>query len=517
MKKSELVITGLAICLAALVSPTTADTHYVDINSATPTGPYTNWATAANSIQAAVNAASVADTVLVADGTYITTSQIKVWKGLTVRSVNGPEAVTVDGGGICRVFNLKPETGPVTLEGFTISGGYSDHAWQLGGGILAGNGNWPVLIDSCVVVSNAAPGPSGGISVISSENLSVEATLRNCIVRNNNTPKNAGGIGIRLVGSGSVVVEDCIIGENSSGNDGGGIWCSAPNGSIIISRCLVWGNDASRDGGGVRLMYNAMLTDSLIADNVAGRKGGGEHGGLVGNSYIVNCTITENDAPVGGGVSKSTVFNSIVHGNRANTHPDITTNSTVAFSCSPNLPAGLNGNINDNPQLADPVGSDYRLLATSPCIDAGTNAFVLSTTDLDRNPRVVDGDLDGNAVVDMGTYEFQIIGIEIDIKPGSNTNPINLKSKGRCPVAVLTTDEFDASEIDPATVRFAGAAPVHHVLEDVDADGDIDLILHFKTQELNLTNNSSEAELIAQSYDGQLIIGADTIQIVPRK
>ena len=45
---------------------------------------------------------------------------------------------------------------------------------------------------------------------------------------------------------------------------------------------------------------------------------------------------------------------------------------------------------------------------------------------------------------------------------------------------------FDASTVDPATVSFGAtggeAAPVHWALEDVDADGNTDLILHFRTQ-----------------------------------
>ncbi|MCK4564225.1 MAG: hypothetical protein KAU94_06105, partial [Verrucomicrobia bacterium] len=130
---------------------------------------------------------------------------------------------------------------------------------------------------------------------------------------------------------------------------------------------------------------------------------------------------------------------------------------------------------------------------------------------------IMDGDFDGDPVVDMGAYEFPVLDVEIDIKPGSDTNPINLKSKGRCPVAVLTTEEFDAAEVDPATVRFAGASPAHYALEDADADSDLDLILHFKTQELDLADDSTEVFLIGQTYDEQFLVGADTVSIVPQK
>jgi len=105
--------------------------------------------------------------------------------------------------------------------------------------------------------------------------------------------------------------------------------------------------------------------------------------------------------------------------------------------------------------------------------------------------------------------------IEIDIKPGSDPNSINLKSKGKTPVAVLTTDDFDASEVDPATVEFAGASPLKWAYEDVDDDGDLDLIMHFSTQELDLTKDSTEATLTGETWDFQQIQGTDSVRIVP--
>ena len=79
-----------------------------------------------------------------------------------------------------------------------------------------------------------------------------------------------------------------------------------------------------------------------------------------------------------------------------------------------------------------------------------------------------------------------ICGICIDIKPGSCPNSININSNGVIPVAILTTPCFDAAGVDPETVVFSGASPVHYALEDVDGDGDTDLILHFRTQDTKL-------------------------------
>jgi hypothetical protein len=105
----------------------------------------------------------------------------------------------------------------------------------------------------------------------------------------------------------------------------------------------------------------------------------------------------------------------------------------------------------------------------------------------------------------------------IDIKPGSDPNSINLKSKGAVPVAVLSTDGFDATIVDPATVTFAGADPLRWTVEDVRPfDGKDDLLFHFKTQELDLDETSTEASLTGHTFDGEFIWGTDAVNIVPK-
>jgi len=155
--------------------------------------------------------------------------------------------------------------------------------------------------------------------------------------------------------------------------------------------------------------------------------------------------------------------------------------------------------VGPNNTSVDPLYSpDYALQAGSPCIGAAG-----------------DGQDMGRLFDECGCAP-PVIQVAIDIKPGSYPNSINLKSKGVVPVAVLTTEEFDASSVDPATVTFAGAAPLRSALEDVDGDGDGDLVLHFKTQELTALNKSStEATLTGNTRDGQDIQGTDTVRIVP--
>jgi hypothetical protein len=109
------------------------------------------------------------------------------------------------------------------------------------------------------------------------------------------------------------------------------------------------------------------------------------------------------------------------------------------------------------------------------------------------------------------------IQVPIDIKPGIDPNSINLKSNGVVPVAILSTIAFEATAVDPDTVLFADAFPVKWTMEDVNQDGEMDLLLHFRTQDLNLTQDSTEATLTGETLDGTPIEGTDSVNIVPKK
>lgn len=112
-----------------------------------------------------------------------------------------------------------------------------------------------------------------------------------------------------------------------------------------------------------------------------------------------------------------------------------------------------------------------------------------------------------------------VIDVKIDIKPGERPNSINPRSLGRIAVALLTTESFDAAtDADANTVRFGivgtEAAPVHVALDDADMDGDIDLMLHFSTQETGIKCGNTAATLTGETFAGRKIRGTDAINTV---
>jgi len=124
---------------------------------------------------------------------------------------------------------------------------------------------------------------------------------------------------------------------------------------------------------------------------------------------------------------------------------------------------------------------------------------------------------------ELWAYDY-ILQVKIDIKPGSDPNSINCRNeKGVIPVAILTTNDFDATTVDHSKVTFEGASETHvdkktgeprRHEEDVDADGDIDLVFHFRLGDTALTCESIAGTLIGETFDGQAIEGSDTVRMV---
>lgn len=124
-----------------------------------------------------------------------------------------------------------------------------------------------------------------------------------------------------------------------------------------------------------------------------------------------------------------------------------------------------------------------------------------------------------------------LIPVEVDVKPGAFPNPVNLGAGGMLPVAILTTPGFNAADVEPSTVTLGDDdgfdTPVatrnndtmYARLEDVDSDGDLDLVLHFRVPALvgneDLDAGSTELFLNGSTTGGVPIKGSDSVVGVP--
>ncbi len=110
------------------------------------------------------------------------------------------------------------------------------------------------------------------------------------------------------------------------------------------------------------------------------------------------------------------------------------------------------------------------------------------------------------------------VDVDIDIKPGSYPNSINLNNGGNVPVCVFSNPSFDATTIDLSTVVFAGATPlsIGQSPQDINNDGLMDMVFHFSTQTLNLTATSTSASIYGFTTGGQAFTGSDSVRIISK-
>jgi hypothetical protein len=263
-----------------------ADVHYVDVNSTNATPPYTNWTTAATNMQDAVDAAVAGDDVVVTNGVYYlhgqgsTSGLVTVDKPLNVRSVNGPQFTTIDGGNYDRCVYL---TNGASLSGFTLTRGIGLDLGGYGGGVIGG------ALTNCVLARNWAVFGGGAYY----------CNLVNCTLSGNLASSSPGD---EAYGGGAYfcTLNNCTLSGNSAG--------------VAISGYITYGY-----GGGA---YQCTLNNCTLTGNSA--SGTHNFGGGAAYCGLYNCIVWLNFASQGANLYGSNPYSCWTadarFGNRTNFH-----------------------------------------------------------------------------------------------------------------------------------------------------------------------------------------------------
>lgn len=186
------------------------------------------------------------------------------------------------------------------------------------------------------------------------------------------------------------------------------------------------------------------------------------------------------------------------------TAPELTAPDNATFYA--NVASGYSGS-SGTASAEDGCGGAVTITSDAPAV------FPLGSTEVTYTAT----DAAGNSTTGTQIVTVERFPILVDIKPDNADNVVNPRNKGVIPVAVLTGGGFDATTLDAGSLSFGpgGARAAHggHY-EDVDGDGDIDLMLHFATQTTGITKLTTELELTGLTVAGVPVAGSDAVRTV---
>ncbi len=390
MKQSELnsavqiFIMFMVICLPFVTVDVTAGTIYVPSDYST--------------IQAAIDAASGGDEVLVAQGSYYENIAMK-GKNITLRSLDPDDPLVVentvidgDENGAVVTFS-GTEVATCVIDGFTLTRGYE----VSGGGGIDGQGTLATISNNIIKDNSSYDSGAGIVScdgVIENNTITNNTSYNyNCgglyacdgHIRNNNIARNEGQTGGLSYCDG--IIEHNIISHNTgyfggiyecealilenqithnTGYDVGGISGYYMSGCYgDIRRNVISGNVSSNGIGGI-YKYHGVIDNNIVAFNQ-----GDSSGGIASClTTVSNCLIFGNTSTSGYGAvdDVSQLVNSIVWGNEGEQIENI---GRISYCCIQYWVWGGTGNISSYPQFVDLFNGDLHLQDASPCIDAG--------------------------------------------------------------------------------------------------------------------------------------------------
>ena len=247
-----------------------------------------------------------------------------------------------------------------------------------------------------------------------------------------------GGAGVRLFQGASL--KNCVVRNNYNNtgdrNRGGGIYCDSPDGTV--ENCFVYNNVTRSNeayGGGMYMILGTGY-NLLVSSNYAQTHGGGI---FIEDATFYNNTVAYNGSGGTGGMHQYTggynpdvalnVFNTLIYGNsgaavgaqdasKLNPFRNcyVQTANLLPYNITSKITEG-DGN-KQGTDLANPFElgdkskdeNNYRLAASSPCINAGLNepaGVSLPSTDVDFADRIQDCTIDIGAYEHNGAYDIK--------------------------------------------------------------------------------------------------------------
>ena len=240
-----------------------------------------------------------------------------------------------------------------------------------------------VMVDDCIIRNNTAT-HGGGVRI--------RGTIQNSLIKENRTTNNAaGGVQLNLDGN----MYNCIVRNNHSGGDIGGVRLNGTESDGIIANCLIYGNTAAGSVGGVGVELHNIINCTIVGNKQGKTDTDKEYCGVHSSASadrdrkFVNNIVWGNKA--GDEVQPQQINSSLVHW---------TTRTNNAIQGI--VPSGWGEYIvlDLAPGFADAAENDYRLTYPSVLLNSGNDTYAVGEKDLGGNDRRV-------GTIDIGCYEYE--------------------------------------------------------------------------------------------------------------
>ena len=313
-----------------------------------------------------------------------------------------------------------------------------------GGGCFAGQGSAPVF-DRCEFIQNVSDYNGGGGMALCGAN----PLIKDCRFENNRSKVVNGGPGgaILAVDSSPVILTSQFIRNRAYS---AGAILAFEDSDMILDGCSFIGNTANITAGlGFSGSEFGVSSDGVVRNCVFIANEAGAYAGAIGidtgSPRIENCTFVLNTCGTregAGAISsfplslspaasvRNCIFWDNAAGDQTGEQAQIWNGAeffiiAVSYSIIQGLGPLLEGegNIGVAPSFVDPGGvdlvvgtedDDFRLAANSAGIDQADPLDKGRGADAWGMPRRLDGDLDGQALVDMGAFEFGHVTLAVD-------------------------------------------------------------------------------------------------------